>query len=379
MCKLWVVSCVVANVGHNVIVLFVKAASALHAVSTTAKMWLGPQGNNYQCLQHGLGGGFCNQASPAVNHDYEAWSKSCASANLTLFVTALLVVGLSVLITLVLCLWALFVIFTKRPTKVKVWQAWHVLDSVGESVLFVLGVIIFITKLRHYLVPSAEQGNYYGSQLCTSPTEELSLSKTRCGDDPSRIWVAMLVPDGERLPCVQFNTLGTHGVTAVASQPGNQLVGACMRIDNFYPCERSVLADLGVLDDSAPNLAETMNFAFDRLVDMYLFGAVESIWDLVNLVLGVFFKSWGIAGLTSNAMELGLLAGQAAGESANLHKAMSCLKRLNTTRTKVALASIAGVLLSVMVFLAYEDRTGEFSNIRCPFNEVRRGKVCDAL
>ena len=39
-----------------------------------------------------------------------------------------------------------------------------------------------------------------------------------------------------------------------------------------------------------------MNFAYDKLVDMYLFGAVESIWDLVNLVLGVFFKSWGIAG-----------------------------------------------------------------------------------
>ena len=115
VCKLWVVSCVFANVGH--IVLFVKAASALRAVSATAQMWLGPQGNNYQCLQHGLGGGFCNSASPAVNHDYEAWSKSCESANLTLFLTAILVVGLSVLITLVLCLWALFVIFTKRPTK----------------------------------------------------------------------------------------------------------------------------------------------------------------------------------------------------------------------------------------------------------------------
>ena len=41
----------------------------------------------------------------------------------------------------------------------------------------------------------------------------------------------------------------------MASQAGNQLVGACMRIDNFYPCDRAVLADLNVLDDSAPNLA----------------------------------------------------------------------------------------------------------------------------
>ena len=93
-------------------------------------MWLGPQGNNHQCLQHGLGGGFCNQASPAVNHDYGAWFKSCESANLAFFIVVVL---LSVLVTFLLCLWALRVIFTKRPTKVKVWRAWHVLDSVGEA------------------------------------------------------------------------------------------------------------------------------------------------------------------------------------------------------------------------------------------------------
>ena len=45
----------------------------------------------------------------------------------------------------------------------------------------------------------------------------------------------------------------------------------------------------------------------------------------------------------------------------------------------MALASIVGVLLSLMVFYAYEDRIGEFVSIRCPFNEVRRGKVCVAL
>ena len=40
-----------------------------------------------------------------------------------------------------------------------------------------------------------------------------------------------------------------------------------MRIDNFYPCGRSVLAGLKVLDDSAPDLAQTTNFefAYDRL------------------------------------------------------------------------------------------------------------------
>ena len=97
----------------------------------------------------------------------------------------------------------------------------------------------------------------------------------------------------------------------------------------------------------------------------------------MNLVLGVFFKSWGIGGLANNALELH--AHLNPGMAAAGNKAVSCLKRLDTTRAKVAIASIVGVLLSAMVFLAYEDKAGEFANIRCPFNEVRHGKVCGPL
>ena len=225
------------------IVLFVSAVHALMQVFSTARMWLGPADHEIECLQHGLGGKVCANVSNAVNGDFLKWRHNCESANTTLFFTAISIVGISVLITILLSGWAVFVIVTKRPTKLSHFKTWHLIDSIAESSLFVLGVIIFITRLRHYLVPSMKGGNYYGSQLCAAESD-FSLTATRCGDDHSRIYVQMLIADGVNLPCMQFTTHGTHMTSAESSTGGARLVGACMRIDNFYRKPRKL--DLAV-------------------------------------------------------------------------------------------------------------------------------------
>ena len=277
--KMWVISCIVTTTAH--IWLFRESQRALSDVSATAQMWLGPAGHQIECAQHGLGGDHaCPNVTVAANTEFIAWSKSCVAANLELFYLAIGVVGVSVLVTMVLCGWAVVTIVTRRPTTIHEWRKWHLIDSVGESVLFILGVVLFVAKLRHYLVPSLSEagGNYYGSQLCAADSNGYSRTSTTCRDDPSRIWMQILVPVGLSAAqaedvCPQFKLLGTNFADVDSSVDGMRSVSACMRIDNFYPCDRTVLKRYHTLDDSEPTLAFAMVFAYEKLFNMYLCGA----------------------------------------------------------------------------------------------------------